>query len=179
MPFDAATQPVFERVNRPAHGLEIGSIIEGLTAFREEFAGEMRLEILLVKDVNDSPAQLEALRTAASRIAPDSIDLNTVARPPAEESVEALPPGRMKEIADFFGPAARAVAPSKKSHTGVPGLAAEKILALLRRRPCSFAEICSSLGLETDNAAAALAALSRKGFLKSVDSRKDGFYRAR
>jgi wyosine [tRNA(Phe)-imidazoG37] synthetase (radical SAM superfamily) len=176
---DAATQPVFERVNRPARGLRIDSIIDSLTAFRKEFSAELRLEILLVKGINDTEAELNAIKQAAEKIAPDSIDLNTPVRPPAEESAKTLAPGRLREIAGFLGPNASAVAPSTKAHRAVPGEAAEKILALLKRRPCSFAELCSSLGLETDEAAAALAALSRKGFVTSLDKGRDGFYRAR
>jgi wyosine [tRNA(Phe)-imidazoG37] synthetase (radical SAM superfamily) len=176
---DAATQAVFERVNRPAPGLKIDSIINGLEAFRKEFAGELRLEVLLVEGINDSQSELEKMRDAARRILPDAIDLNTVARPPADSSASALTSERMAEVAEFFGEKARAVLPSKKMHHGVPGEAAKKILSLLRRRPCSFAEICSSLGLGTDEAAAALAAMSRKGLVTSVDGREDGFYRAR
>ncbi len=176
---DAATQPVFERVNRPAPGLRINAIIEGLIAFRKEFAGELRLEILLVDSINDTQAELEAIRAAALRIAPDSIDLNTVARPPAEGSAAPLTPERLAEAVGFLGHGAAAVAPSTAAHHGVPGEAAEKILDLLRRRPCSFAEICSSLGIETAQAAMALSALSRKGFVEKLDDQQDGFYGAR
>ena len=176
---DAATQPAFELVNRPADGLEIEAIIEGLTAFRGEFEGEMRLEILLVDGLNDSQKQLEGLKTAVEKIRPDSIDLNTVARPPAEQFAAPVSPERLAEAARFFGTNAAPVAPSNKTHHGVPGEAAEKILALLKRRPCSFAEICSSLGIETAQAAMALSALSRKGFIKRLDDRMDGFYGAK
>ncbi len=168
-----------ERVNRPAPGLRIDAIIEGLIAFRKEFAGELRLEILLVDSINDTQAELEAIRAAALRIAPDSIDLNTVARPPAEEFVAPLTPERLAEAVSFLGQGAAAVAPSTGAHHGVPGEAAEKILDLLRRRPCSFAEICSSLGIETAQAAMALSALSRKGFVEKLDDQQDGFYGAR
>jgi wyosine [tRNA(Phe)-imidazoG37] synthetase (radical SAM superfamily) len=176
---DAATQPVFELINRPAPGLRIGSIIDGLASLRDEFTGEIRLEILLVRGVNDSESELVALKRAADTIRPDSIDLNTVARPPAEESAGPLEPERLAQIAAFLGHCAKAVAPSSKAHHGVPGEAAAKILALLKRRPCSFAEICSALGLATDEAAAALASLSRKGLVANLDGCEDGFYRAK
>ena len=47
---DAATQATFERVNRPHPDLLIDEIIEGLVRLREEFAGEIWLEVMLVKD---------------------------------------------------------------------------------------------------------------------------------
>ncbi len=175
---DAATQEMFERVNRPAAGLEVSAIIEGLAAFRGEFSGELRLEVLIVNGLNDTDDELDAIRAAIEKIGPDSIDVNTVARPPAEE-VRPVPAERLAEIVEFFGPRAVAVVTSGKAHQAVPGEAAEKILALLRRRPCSFAEICSSLGLETSEAAATLAALSRKGLVANVDGHRDGSYRVK
>jgi len=173
---DAATQAAFEKVNRPYEGVMVEDIVDGLVAFRKEFEGEMRLEVLLVEGVNDSDSDLSAIKDAVRRIKPDSIDLNTVARPPAED-VRPLRPEKLKKISDYLG--AHEVAVSGKKHTGVPGEAAKKIVDLLRRRPCSFAEVCSSLGLATDEAAAALAALSRKGYVRNLDGRKDGFYRAK
>jgi len=176
---DAATQSVFEKINRPAEGLQISEIIEGIAAFRKDFTGELRLEILLVKGINDTQAELDALKAAVEKINPHSVDVNTVARPPADKSAMAVPEQEVKKIAAFLSPCASAVAPSKGVHHSIPGEAAEKIVALLKRRPCSFAEICSSLGLETGEAAAALAALSRKGFVANLDGRQDGFYRAK
>jgi len=176
---DAATQKVFERVNRPSPGLDINEIINGLITFRKDFEGELRLEVLLVEGVNDTHAELEAIKLAVDKISPDSIDVNTVARPPAESSVRGLSAEELGKIAKKLGTCAKAVAPSKKAHHGVPGDAAGKILALLRRRPCSFAELCSSLGLASSDAAAALAALSRKGLVANIDNCENGFYRAK
>ncbi len=176
---DAGTQEVFERINRPAAGLKVGGIIEGLVALRKEFAGELRLEMLFVKGLNDTEAELEALREAARKIAPDVIDVNTVARPPAEEDVVGLSEEKLAGIASFLGPEARVVTVAPKSHTGVPGEAAQRILGLLRRRPCSFSEICSSLGLEEGEARAALDALLRKGYISRTDSPAPDFYQAR
>ena len=79
---DAATQGTFKAINRPAPGLRIEDIIEGLRLFRKEFSGEIWLEVMLVKDVNDHEAEMIA--NAANSINPDRIQLNTVIRPPAE-----------------------------------------------------------------------------------------------
>lgn len=79
---DAATQETFERINRPAAGLKIEDIIEGLRAFRSEFGGEIWLEVMLVRGINETDAPLIA--RAAEEIEPERIQLNTVVRPPAE-----------------------------------------------------------------------------------------------
>lgn len=96
---DAATQPVFETVNRPAPGIRIEDIIEGLKAFRREYSGQIWLEVMLVRDVNVAEAPLIA--KAAQEIEPDRIQLNTVVRPPPEP-VLPLTQDEMLGMLDVF-----------------------------------------------------------------------------
>jgi wyosine [tRNA(Phe)-imidazoG37] synthetase (radical SAM superfamily) len=84
---DAATQSAFERVDRPAPGIKVAQIIEGLVALRKEYAGTLWLEVVLVKGLNDAPADLEALREAVARIKPDKVQLNSPVRVTAESNV--------------------------------------------------------------------------------------------
>ncbi|NYT01814.1 MAG: radical SAM protein, partial [Methanosarcinales archaeon] len=79
---DAATQKTFEAINRPAPGLRIEDIVEGLKQFRREFSGEMWLEVMLVKGVNDHEAP--QIASLVEEIGPDRVQLNTVVRPPSE-----------------------------------------------------------------------------------------------
>jgi wyosine [tRNA(Phe)-imidazoG37] synthetase (radical SAM superfamily) len=137
---DAATQSTFERVNRPHPDLLIDEIIEGLVRLREEFAGEIWLEVMLVKDLNDFEAPLIA--EAAERIAPDRVQLNTVVRPPAEP-VQPLSPEEMEKMLDIFS-GAEVIAEwerdlSKKTEV--------LIIDLLCRRPCTLAELGALSGL--------------------------------
>src|SRR5512136_826559 len=65
---DAVPASLFRRVNRPHASLDNRRIIDGLVRFREGFPGRIRLEVMLVKGVNDSPEALEAIRRAVARI---------------------------------------------------------------------------------------------------------------
>ena len=56
---DAATQRIFKKINRPHPSLRIEKIIEGLVKFRKEFKGQIWLEIMLVKGVNDCQLRLK------------------------------------------------------------------------------------------------------------------------
>ncbi|MBD3806901.1 radical SAM protein, partial [Sulfuricurvum sp.] len=58
---DAATPEVFKKIDRPADGIEIKTIIESIHRFSEVFQGKLFLEILFVKGVNDSASEIEAL----------------------------------------------------------------------------------------------------------------------
>ncbi|HOO53994.1 MAG TPA: radical SAM protein [Methanothrix sp.] len=137
---DAATQATFERVNRPHPDLSIDEIIEGLVRLREEFAGEIWLEVMLVKGINDFEA--DQIAEAAERIGPDRIQLNTVVRPPAEP-VQPLSPEEMERMLEIFS-GAEVIAEwerdlSKKTEV--------LIIDLLSRRPCTLDELGALSGL--------------------------------
>jgi len=137
---DAATQATFERVNRPHPDLLIDEIIEGLVRLREEFAGKIWLEVMLVKDLNDFEADLIA--EAAERIGPDRVQLNTVVRPPAEP-VQPLSPEEMERMLEIFSDA-EVIAEWERDLVEKTEIL---ITDLLSRRPCTLAELGTLTGL--------------------------------
>jgi wyosine [tRNA(Phe)-imidazoG37] synthetase (radical SAM superfamily) len=144
---DAATVPVFRKVNRPLPSLKLEKIIQSLVQFRREFKGEIWLEIMLVKGVNDSRAEIEALRRAAARIKPDKIHLHTVVRPPAEFWARPLNQKELKEIRVRLGDRVETVAGPKKSAQFPATRDLKKtILAIVRRRPVTLEDMAASLG---------------------------------
>ena len=50
---DAASQTAFQAINRPSPGLYAKDMIQGLKDFRKEFSGEIWLEVMLVRGIND------------------------------------------------------------------------------------------------------------------------------
>ena len=59
---DAVSEEAFQRVNRPHGRLKIGAIIEGLKVFRRAFQGQLWLEIMFVKGINDTPEEIARMR---------------------------------------------------------------------------------------------------------------------
>jgi len=51
---DAVSSGIFKRINRPAKGLSIKKVLDGIKKFADDFKGEIRLEIMVVKNINDS-----------------------------------------------------------------------------------------------------------------------------
>ncbi|MDF0589739.1 radical SAM protein [Candidatus Methanocrinis natronophilus] len=147
---DAATAVTFQRVNRPHSDLSIEEVIEGLVRLREEYSGEIWLEVMLVSGFNDSEAPLIA--EAAEKIDPDRIQLNTVVRPPAEP-VQPLSPVEMVEILEVFSGAEVIAEWTREGSKGTGAL----IIDLLARRPCTLEEL------------AALTALHRNEILKNLE----------
>jgi wyosine [tRNA(Phe)-imidazoG37] synthetase (radical SAM superfamily) len=153
---DAASQKTFQAINQPAPGLRIEEIIEGLKAFRKDFSGEIWLEVMLVKGVNEHEAEL--ISRAAEAIAPDRIQLNTVVRPPAEP-VEPLSEEEMQSMLEVFQGAE--LIPDWDWR--VPSRARVRLLELLSRRPCTLEEICALLDLESSDAIKYCKIMEREG----------------
>ena len=142
---DAASNYAFQAINRPGPGLGIDKIIQGLKDFRKDFSGEIWLEVMLVKGINDREAELIA--RAAESTKPDRIQLNTVVRTPAE-SVEPLSEEEMKKMLEIF-PGAELIPDWDWS---VPPRTRDQIVDLLSSQPCTLEEICSLLNLTSSDA---------------------------
>jgi len=166
---DAATQAVFEKINRPHPALRADKMIEGLVQFRKEFAGRIYLEIMFVKGVNDAPAELAALAKAAERINPDRIHLNTVARPPAESFAQPLTPDELARIVRIMGPKATSIGPGPTAaREPETGDIETKIVELVRRRAVTLPDLIGSLGLERASAGDLVDKLVRDKKIKKV-----------
>jgi hypothetical protein len=145
-------------VNRPHPGLDIRSIIEGLAAFRREYKGEYHLEVLLVSGVNDAPEELSRIRKVVDLIDPDRIELNTVARPPAETYIRGLSEAEMQCASEIFPMGKVQIIGTYKGSgcTGESHCLDLRMLDLVRRRPCTLREMAASLGVSPSEAEGAL-----------------------
>lgn len=167
---DSARVESYRRINRPAACAVLEEIIDGLSRFVGEFAGEVWLEILLARGVNDSAEDIAALVEAVAKISPARVQLNTVVRPPLEsfahpltksemEAIAGRFPGRVEIIADFS---------RRRQHVFRPLLEAE-ILEMLKRRPCTAADICDALNFDPAATAEALARMMENGSVRQSE----------
>lgn len=140
-------QKSFEWVNRPHPGLDFNTMLNGMTAFREMFGGELWLEVFLLSGINDAVRDVRRIAGLAKRLAPSRIHLNTIARPPAENFAVAVPLEKLNELADLFDPPAAIAAGSNVPATRRTLAGAADILAMLKRRPCTTAQIKAAFGM--------------------------------
>ncbi|HQJ79943.1 MAG TPA: radical SAM protein [Methanothrix sp.] len=142
---DAASQEAFMAINRPARGLLAEEMIQGLKDFRREYSGEIWLEVMLVRGINDHDA--ERIARAAESTEPDRIQLNTVVRTPAEP-VEPLSQEEMERMLEIF-PGAELI---PDWDWRVPGLVQDRMLELLSERELTLEEIGRNLDLAGNDA---------------------------
>lgn len=168
---DAADPDVFSRLNRPHPHLSFHEVVEGLTAFRHEYQGAYHLEILLVKGINDSPGHLRDLAALVRRIHPDRVELNTVVRPPAVPGIEGLSGQAMHEAAAFFTscPVEIIASYERKGAVTPTDNLDERVVQLVRRRPCSLEEMADALSVAVEVVRAAVQRQREGGLLDVQD----------
>ncbi|MCX6564865.1 MAG: radical SAM protein [Candidatus Aminicenantes bacterium] len=174
---DAVRERVFKKINRPHPALSAAGIIAGLVAFRKIYRGRIWLEVLLVKGLNDRPADLRALKKAIARIRPDRVQLNTVVRPPADSSARPLGPKDLEKVRGFLGEKAEIIAKFKKigrisGTADIPG----RVLDFVRRRPETVERIAEALGATPEAVGGVCRQLKKEGMIRSVVHRGRVFF---
>jgi wyosine [tRNA(Phe)-imidazoG37] synthetase (radical SAM superfamily) len=89
--FNAPTEELFRRINRPLGGITLTLVQQGLMDFaRTPRRGQLWVEMMLIKGLNDGPEVLEATRRILQDVRPDRIFVDTPIRPPAESFVQPV-----------------------------------------------------------------------------------------
>ena len=161
---DSAREASYRKINRPAACAQLDRIIEGLKIFCKEFRGDMRLEILLARGINDAPEDIDALLKATRTIQPARIQLNTVARPPLEHFAEPLTRDAIERIAAQFETPTEILVDFAASIKGnFRPLIESELIEMLKRRPCTTDDISNALNLDPATLADSLSNLKLKG----------------
>ena len=142
----------FLKIHRPDPGISLESILTGLVQFRKEYSGEIWLEVFIIPGINTSDEELAGLRKILKDINPDRVQLNTLDRPGTEEWV--LPANRteldrVQRILGFATVETVERSPHSTRKTSYAEDPIEQIYELLKRRPCTVADIVSVTGLHT------------------------------
>jgi len=174
---DAATQDAFLLVNRPHALLETKKIIQGLIDFRKEFKGLLWLEVMLVKEVNDSPSHIQKLKESIAKIKPEKVQLNTVIRPPAEKFARQLSMKDLERIKNIIGPTCEIIAEFvTKTQTPLSKDLGETIFSMIRRRPVTLSDVSSSLGRNPNEILKCLDSLLKENKIKQVRHKESIYY---
>jgi wyosine [tRNA(Phe)-imidazoG37] synthetase (radical SAM superfamily) len=176
---DAGDEATFQAVNRPHADLSLEKVIEGLAAFRSEFAGSLWLEVMLVSRMNSQENQIRSIAREARRLRPDRIQLNTPVRPSCLGPDAIVTPDRLQAWCSLFTPTAEVIAafkglPSRYTAPIMP--LAERLLDLLARRPCTVADASQGLSATPNEVIKALAILQDRGEVRREQQGERTFY---
>jgi wyosine [tRNA(Phe)-imidazoG37] synthetase (radical SAM superfamily) len=174
---DGVSPEVFKRINRSYHELSAERVIEGMVEFRKAYKGQIWLEILFCKGVNDIPEELQKMKETVSRIQPDLVHLNTVVRPPSEDWVKPLSQEEMEEIRAFLGEKASIISEFDRHLTYVTKEdIKDGILRILKRRPLSLSDLSKWMGIPQKELKEQITSLSQEGKIKSRTHGNSVFY---
>ncbi|MHC4286538.1 MAG: radical SAM protein, partial [Planctomycetota bacterium] len=72
---DAGGKHTFEKINHPHEDVVIENLISGLCVFRDEFAGQIWLEVFFIEGINTDASQITKIKDAIEQIRPDKVQL--------------------------------------------------------------------------------------------------------
>jgi wyosine [tRNA(Phe)-imidazoG37] synthetase (radical SAM superfamily) len=100
---DSGRERTFRTINRPHRGITFESLVQGLVDFRRQYTGQIWVEVMLVKGMNDSIEELEDIKQAIDKIRPDRVYVLTPIRPPAEPWVRQPDPETILRAQEILG----------------------------------------------------------------------------
>ena len=174
---DSARQESFRKIDRPAPCVNLEEIIQGLGIFCKEFSGRVWLEVLLVRNINDSKEDILALKKAIAVINPDKTQLNTVVRPPLETFATPLTKEELHDIAGQLPGHVEIIASftiKDRMNTRLPD--PDEIIAMLVRRPCTVLDISQALNLDTEATHQIIDELIARGDVISMSHQGKTYY---
>jgi wyosine [tRNA(Phe)-imidazoG37] synthetase (radical SAM superfamily) len=178
---DAVSRDVFNKINRPAPGISSMEIVNALCSLRQEYRGQLWLEIFIVPGVNDTPQEMDLLSKAAERIKPDKIHLNVLDRPGAESWVKPPTPEELNRILGYFRrvkvEVVSPMTPQERRKAMAMGETVDAILALIKRRPCTAEDLALAVSITRDDANRILDALIEEGRIEFKTEERGIFFR--
>jgi wyosine [tRNA(Phe)-imidazoG37] synthetase (radical SAM superfamily) len=176
---DAAREESFQAINRPLPGYPLSRLLEGLEAFRREYPGQIWLEILLLKGLNDTAAELEALHRTLRRLAPDKVQLNTAVRPGVEAHIHPLNQQEMAARAQYLkdGVEVEVIASFNNLPKPAPVCDDAVLVEMLARRPMTAEDLARVCGLSLAAVQERLRHLEETGQISCNCYQDQGFYR--
>lgn len=176
---DAGTDRAFQAVNRPAPGISFLEMRQGLVQTAQEFVGPIWLEIMLVNGLNDSEAELQAMREIVQQICPEKVQINTVERPSRSGDAKRVPDETLKRACEILGSTTEIITcgvatPSSSSHWQQ---IEDDLIGMLSRRPCTASDIVAVSGRNVHEVTKHLHRLVKEGLVEQIGD-TDPYYRS-
>jgi len=137
---DTANQKTFKKIDRPLEGIKIENIINGIKEFSKIYRGELIIEILVVKGINDKVEEFQKLNEVLAEINPTRVDISTIDRPPAYD-VEPVEYEKLFELSKEIKNQHIFIASRKNLANKKESFTKEELLTTLKKRPFTESDI--------------------------------------
>jgi wyosine [tRNA(Phe)-imidazoG37] synthetase (radical SAM superfamily) len=166
----------FQQIHRPAQGVTFDLLVTGESAFREEYAGELSVEVFIVDGVNSQISDVQKIADVVASINPDRIDINTAVRPPTDAGVKASSEEHLAALAELFGPKARITASFKTQAFQSLEVTPEALLGLIQRHPATAEQLAGDFNVPFDSISQALEIMVADGRLSREERAGERYY---
>lgn len=178
---DGSNEEEFRKINRPEKNVTFQKVLEGITSFRRETEGRVKmfLEVFLVPGINDSPSSAERFRLLAEKIRPDAVQLNFLDRPGAVSGLAPVPEETLERFSSVISPSCPVEIPGRKKRDPGTNFAEVEfsLLNLLRKNgPCDAEKISADLLLPGPEIQRHLGMLCSAGFARTGRKEQALFY---
>jgi wyosine [tRNA(Phe)-imidazoG37] synthetase (radical SAM superfamily) len=144
---DAGSPRLYRKINRPHPDGSFDRLVDGLSEFRVIYRGQLWVEVMLIRGLNDTEEALQEIAATLRVIRPDQVHINLPIRPPAEAWVRPSDKAGLLRAQTIFGDVAQVVRPSIEGEQVTTGNdLATTVLSIITRHPMQEKELLVLLG---------------------------------
>lgn len=137
---DASDKDIFKKINRPHGSINFDDVVKGLIDFSKDFKGQLWIETMIVKDINDNREFFLDLKEILSKINYHKLYINSPVRPPAETYVKQSSKESIEEAISILGGISIDKLVSEGFYSEIKD-DYEAVLSIIKRHPMNQFEI--------------------------------------
>ena len=170
---DAISEDVFLKINRPDKSIKSKTITDGIRKLSQRFTGDIYIELFIVEGVNDTEEELKKFVDYLKEVKYTKLQLNSLARPGAEEWVKPAKMERLSQIKEYFeemGLENVDIIKKYQSRNNIKNYSntlERLIIGMLAKRACSLLDLLDITNLNSEELNKYLDILEKEGEITS------------
>jgi len=138
---DCATQKCFKKLDRASKIVDLEAIKKGMLKFAKAYKGNLLIEVLFVKGINDNDIEVQQINEFLRKLNPTRVDIGTIDRPPAY-NIKPISYDKLYELSLHFDSSLNiAIATKQNNNKEKFNYTKEQIIETLKRRPLTKDDI--------------------------------------
>lgn len=144
--FDAGSPALYQTINRPHPEIPFQRFHQGLIDFREAYKGNLWVEVMLVRGLNDTESVLKDIAEGLRLIQADEVHLAQPTRPPVETWVQPPTQEGLMRAQAILGEVAKLLHPATGTFDlGSYDSLTEALIGVITRHPMREDQLLSTL----------------------------------
>jgi len=144
--FDAGTPELYRKINRPHPEITFDRLREGLEKFSRGYSGKLWVEVMLVRDLNDTEQALRDIARTLKQMEIDEIHLAQPTRPPVETWVQPPTQEGLMRARAILGKVAHVLHPAAGTFDlGDADNLTDAVVSIITRHPMREEELIATL----------------------------------